>query len=167
MAEDRSIEKEKQASQYLRSNVFRICSWLSLVLVFVSLCCAESPHLVQLRGRRGLVRCCVACADSCPVSSKIGHSQPTGPPIPALCCCLSRARLAGDVLGGLFREPAVSSCRWLAHLEAAFAVRIHRNDCFTTQAKQYLVLSTQYPVPSTTVVAGTAVFLRVVAYLQR
>ena len=36
MAEDRSLEKTKRARQYLRSNVYRICSWSSLALVIAS-----------------------------------------------------------------------------------------------------------------------------------
>jgi hypothetical protein len=37
MAEERSIENGKRARQFMRSSVFRICSWLSLVLAFASL----------------------------------------------------------------------------------------------------------------------------------
>ena len=36
MAEDRSIENDKRARQYLRSNAYRICSWSSLALVAAS-----------------------------------------------------------------------------------------------------------------------------------
>jgi len=36
MAEDRSLENTKRARQYLRSNIYRICSWSSLVLVIAS-----------------------------------------------------------------------------------------------------------------------------------
>jgi hypothetical protein len=36
MAEDRSVENNKRARQYLRSNVYRICSWSSLILVVAS-----------------------------------------------------------------------------------------------------------------------------------
>lgn len=36
MAEDRIIENNKLARQYLRSNVYRICSWSSLVLIAAS-----------------------------------------------------------------------------------------------------------------------------------
>jgi membrane protein YdbS with pleckstrin-like domain len=36
MAEDRGIENNKRARQYLRSNVYRICSWSSVVLIAAS-----------------------------------------------------------------------------------------------------------------------------------
>jgi hypothetical protein len=36
MADDRNIENDKRARQYLRSNVFRICSWSSAAFLAVS-----------------------------------------------------------------------------------------------------------------------------------
>jgi hypothetical protein len=36
MADDRSVENDKRVRQYLRSNIFRICSWSGLALVAAS-----------------------------------------------------------------------------------------------------------------------------------
>jgi len=36
MADDRNIENDKRARQYLRSNAFRICSWSSAAFVVIS-----------------------------------------------------------------------------------------------------------------------------------